>query len=49
MISCITRIPITYNKEITDSFTLSNFKLLRALKIRYNFKIINSENIKKYL
>lgn len=49
MISFITRIPITYNKEITDSFTLSNFKLLRALKIRYNFKIINSENIKKYL
>ena len=49
MISCITRIPITYNKEITDSFTLSNLKLLRALKIRYNFKIINSENIKKYL
>ena len=48
MISCITRIPITYNKEII-SFTLSNLKLLRALKIRYNFKIINSENIKKYL
>ena len=49
MISYITRVPITYNKEITDSFTLSNLKLLRALKIHYNFKIINIGNIKKYL
>lgn len=49
MISHNTKIPISYNNDITDSFTLSNFKLLKDLKINYNFKKINSKNIKRYL
>ena len=49
MISHNTKIPISYSKDVTDSFTLSNLKLLKDLKINYNFKKINSKNIKRYL
>ena len=50
MISDNTKIPIIYDKEDdTDSFTLSNLKLLKALKINYNLRKINSKNLRKYL
>ena len=49
MISHSTKIPIIYNHEITDSFTLSNSKLFKALKINYRLKRINSKNLKRYL
>ena len=50
MISDNTKIPIIYDKkDDTDSFTLSNLKLLKALKINYNLRKINSKNLRKYL
>tara|TARA_E500000178_G_scaffold77692_1_gene75741 strand:+ start:737 stop:1537 length:801 start_codon:yes stop_codon:yes gene_type:complete len=49
MISQYTKIPITLNKEKTDSFTLSNLKLFKVLKINYKLKQISSKNLKSYL
>ena len=49
IISKITKIPIFYKNEITDSFTLNNSKLLKHANINYKFKKINPKNIKKYI
>lgn len=49
IISKITKKPIIYKDELTDSFTLNNSKLLKHANIKHKFKKLNSTNIKKYL
>ena len=49
MISDNTKTPISYNKHVTDSFTLSNLKLFKDLRMNNNLRKISSKNIKKYL